>query len=583
MPFTILTGTNNSGKSALQKILTLLKHGYLTGSKLRIERLNITPDLAAEIGSFENLINRESGNKKFELTFFNRVELRANKKGTSNNIDCKSSYYASTKTTLTYQVTNDANRADLIACTQTLSNGAILHFEIEPTTYDPGAVDVAVNDLILDDYRWVIKNIDLQTIASTIRPSMLAEKIQLLAKDGTKPNKSAIDDLLVNTQLATNVLGSEGVFYSNTQSPQQIELRTILANNNIFTEVDFISAYKLFEEKLLLYTLNNNWFSIGVFEPEDVISQASSGSGRWNNFKGAWLEILTNEPFIGDTIGKILIETGEAKTLFDPVIDENTSSLQKFFNYTESYSLNHIMHLGQGISALIKALRQQMGRINLSEDKIEVKRYYLTNDSSNSLFFKYANTKLLPHKAQAKELFINQWLKAFDIADALKIEPILFSDAILGYAYYVKRNGKFEPMVDNGLGINKIIHLIIRLAFADNRSIIILEEPEANLHPAFHSLLAEMLVNSSVGKTFVVETHSEYFIRKLQYLVAKQEVKPDDVNILYFENPHKNYEGEQIKRLEMRPDGILKQDFGTGFFDESVRLTVDLLKLQASN
>ena len=58
---------------------------------------------------------------------------------------------------------------------------------------------------------------------------------------------------------------------------------------------------------------------------------------------------------------------------------------------------------------------------------------------------------------------------------------------------------------------------------------------------------------------------------------------PEDVNIYYFENPHTKFEGEQIKRLEIRPDGILKQDFGTGFFDESLKLTMDLLSLKNRN
>lgn len=83
---------------------------------------------------------------------------------------------------------------------------------------------------------------------------------------------------------------------------------------------------------------------------------------------------------------------------------------------------------------------------------------------------------------------------------------------------------------------------------------------------------------------FIVETHSEYLIRKLQYLTAKNEIKPENTAIYYFHNPSNIPEGEnQVKRIEIRSDGMFKNDFGSGFFDESVLLTIDLLKIQSAN
>jgi hypothetical protein len=39
----------------------------------------------------------------------------------------------------------------------------------------------------------------------------------------------------------------------------------------------------------------------------------------------------------------------------------------------------------------------------------------------------------------------------------------------------------------------------------------------------------------------------------------------------------------QIQRMEIRDDGIIKQEFGSGFFDESATLAVDLLNFKRTN
>jgi predicted ATPase len=83
---------------------------------------------------------------------------------------------------------------------------------------------------------------------------------------------------------------------------------------------------------------------------------------------------------------------------------------------------------------------------------------------------------------------------------------------------------------------------------------------------------------------FFIETHSEYLVRRLQYLTAKNEIKPEDSVIYYFNHPDEVAKGaEQVKELHIREDGMMDGDFGPGFFDESTRLTVDLLKLQNKN
>jgi AAA15 family ATPase/GTPase len=114
---------------------------------------------------------------------------------------------------------------------------------------------------------------------------------------------------------------------------------------------------------------------------------------------------------------------------------------------------------------------------------------------------------------------------------------------------------------------------------------IAIEEPEIHLHPSFQSKLAEMFVDSytRVGVHFVIETHSEYLIRKLQLIVAGKDdlykVNNDSISIVYlYSEDQAQKEGVSlIKTIEIYKDGYLDDTFGEGFFDEATSLSRQLL------
>jgi predicted ATPase len=116
--------------------------------------------------------------------------------------------------------------------------------------------------------------------------------------------------------------------------------------------------------------------------------------------------------------------------------------------------------------------------------------------------------------------------------------------------------------------------------FGDS-SILIIEEPETNLHPALQSKLTDMLVEcyEKYNIQFIIETHSEYLIRKLQYLIAKKDFKADDAVIYNFRKVPEDNE-EIVKRIDINEDGELSSDFYPGFFDEALNWELELLKLK---
>lgn len=166
-------------------------------------------------------------------------------------------------------------------------------------------------------------------------------------------------------------------------------------------------------------------------------------------------------------------------------------------------------------------------------------------------------------------------------------------------------------LADEGLGVTKLVGTIINIEAAilsaemngltyryfkgtqrhrpkraREVTTLAIEEPENHLHPKYQALLADMIADAYKNYKihFIVETHSEYIVRKLQTLVARKELSPEEVSLQYVYNAdsEKRPKGEpHVKSIGIREDGTLIDTFGPGFFDEADNLAMDLLTIKA--
>ncbi len=198
--------------------------------------------------------------------------------------------------------------------------------------------------------------------------------------------------------------------------------------------------------------------------------------------------------------------------------------------------------------------------------------------------------------------FVNKWLGEFKIADKIRIEG---TEEGIGIKVFIVKGKEKRLLADEGYGITQLASLFIQIEnnIIENTrvryekvhtgissyikdschyqpSYITIEEPENHLHPKYQSLLADMFVEAYqvYNIHFIIETHSEYLIRKLQVLVAdkENELTPNDVSLNYVEKDDGGI--SHNRQIKIQEDGRLSEPFGPGFFDESKTLVMQMLK-----
>ena len=180
-------------------------------------------------------------------------------------------------------------------------------------------------------------------------------------------------------------------------------------------------------------------------------------------------------------------------------------------------------------------------------------------------------------------------MKAFNVGIDYDIK------SVGGEAHIVKvkdKDGSFVNLADKGMGSIQLMILLFRLAtkMADRQrpvagkvaKTIIIEEPEQNIHPMLQSKLADLFyeLNIKYGFKFIIETHSEYLIRKTQVIVKKiyeekkKSVPSNPFKVYYFKSSGKE---KPYYEMKYQKDGNFSNDFGKGFFDEASNLAFEIL------
>ena len=120
-------------------------------------------------------------------------------------------------------------------------------------------------------------------------------------------------------------------------------------------------------------------------------------------------------------------------------------------------------------------------------------------------------------------------------------------------------DGKFYLPVNVGYGYSYILSLITAAVLAPKDSFIIIENPEAHLHPSAQAKMMNELIKITEEKNIqlIVETHSDHILNTTLWAVNEHRLSVDDLAILFFSNHQNedNFTEAKVQNLEVNGQG----------------------------
>lgn len=327
----------------------------------------------------------------------------------------------------------------------------------------------------------------------------------------------------------------------------------------------------------------NDLFNFGAFE--DVLNQESEGPRQFSiafAFERDGSDRVNKGKFQGSyaqtSTGSVVIQTLDLRTsdrrfrairrdkgAFSIIVDEEAQPRFKGRNFAPERSIAFsadaiagLLQDGPIIADLSLAIRRELEAISyLGPLRRKPERDYSWNktkpgdlgiDGRHAVDALLASALLRGDEQSYIVEGVSRWLREMKVADKLEVRQQGRSNR---YELIIHRDGMACNLRDVGIGVSQVLPVLVVAYFAPPGSTIMLEEPEIHLHPLAQSVLAELFVTVSKERKvqFIVETHSEHLFRRMQTLVAKQDITPADA-AMYFVERNRNIANLRALQLD---------------------------------
>lgn len=137
----------------------------------------------------------------------------------------------------------------------------------------------------------------------------------------------------------------------------------------------------------------------------------------------------------------------------------------------------------------------------------------------------------------------------------------------------ISSSNSYRP-TNVGFGLTYVLPVVVACLTSSSDSLLLIENPEAHLHPRGQTAMARLISGTSAsGAQVIVETHSDHILNGVRLSVKQQLVDASEVVLHYFKLTSK---GVQTVSPVVTPSGMLST-WPDGFFDEWDRLLDELV------
>lgn len=257
------------------------------------------------------------------------------------------------------------------------------------------------------------------------------------------------------------------------------------------------------------------------------------------------------------------------KTLFECVNFDNTQEMSMLAIY-----MYRIMKMI--MENIVDGLKGNMVNY-VSPLRAHPKRYYFLDKAKMTISLDTLNGDEIAEVLKENNTVrgrVNDWFQKF----GLSIDVKGFKEVI--HHVNVTQNNLSLDITDVGFGISQVLPIIIQGFMSTTESLTIIEQPEIHLHPRMQADLGDLFIDiiTSNKKNLIIETHSEYMLKRIRRRISEGKLSSDDVSICLF-HPKTDDKEPWVEVLQIEEKGRFTwpEDFYGG---ELYNDTVEFLKNQ---
>lgn len=154
----------------------------------------------------------------------------------------------------------------------------------------------------------------------------------------------------------------------------------------------------------------------------------------------------------------------------------------------------------------------------------------------------------------------------------------------LAYSFIARRDtSRYYRPTNVGFGVSYTLPVVIAVLAAQPGDLILLESPEAHLHPRGQAKLAELFCRAAAsGVQIILESHSDHILNGIRVALHDDVIAVDQTQLFYLRwGPDDSVGGTTVYDIKVDSAGRIA-DWPEGFFDEFDRSLEILLSPKAT-
>ncbi len=194
---------------------------------------------------------------------------------------------------------------------------------------------------------------------------------------------------------------------------------------------------------------------------------------------------------------------------------------------------------------------------------------------------KIANNFIMHENTKSEKLIeqVNAWLS--EISPGITLTSKIDNETGIVSLQYVFSSEQYSP-INVGFGLSYVAPIVVALLKAKKDDLVIIENPEAHLHPRGQRKIGELISRAAAGGVqVIVETHSDHLLNGIRLSVKEKKINRNITRLNYFYREEKEDKtfGKYYEYKKTSPqilDNGNLSNWPDGFFDEWDKALMEL-------